>query len=120
MFIEDQITADILACGLALCLLGQPLDICERAEITSGLAARQAPGIGVFGCSVEGELTRDRAPIFVGTGSGRLDHISFAPKKHEIDQEFSFKNSFQPRFWRRGKEPILKIQKSPRGVSQRN
>ena len=64
-FIEDQITADILACGHALCLLGQPLDICERAEITSGLAARQAPGIGVFGCAVEGELTRDPAPIIV-------------------------------------------------------
>jgi hypothetical protein len=33
MLIEDQITAEILACGHALCLLGQPLDICERAEI---------------------------------------------------------------------------------------
>jgi hypothetical protein len=31
-----------------------------------------------------------------------LDHISFALKKHEIDQEFSFKIRFQPSFWRRG------------------
>jgi hypothetical protein len=32
--IEDQIAAGILAWRHALCLLGQPLDICERAEIT--------------------------------------------------------------------------------------
>ena len=97
-FIEDQITADILACGHALCLLGQPLDICERAEITSGLAARQAPGIGVFGCAVEGELTRDPAPVFVGTGSVRLDHILLPSKNMKLIKSLVSKTVFSQVF----------------------
>src|SRR5262245_41531401 len=92
--IKDQIAAGILACGQALCLLGEPLNIRERAEITSGLAARQTFRL------------HDRR--FVGP-------YFYCLKKHKIDQALSFENGFRPSFWSRGQTNSWKSQSPPPG-----
>jgi hypothetical protein len=96
-----------------LCLLGQPLDICERAEITSGLAARQAPGIGVFGCAVEGEITRDPAPI-IALALGWCDWTIFLlPSKNMKSIKSLVSKSVFGQVFGAGAKPIFRKSKCP-------